>query len=479
MDNSEVKEEKQEIKSSVVLKSSIWYTASNFATRALGFITIPIFSRILSTSDFGTFNVFANWQSILLIIVGLEIYGTVNKARFDFRDEASLSSYIFTCLVLSTSIASILLLAYLLFGDAIDRLLLMDRRYVYIMFAYLFTKPAFEMFQAEQRVKYKYKLSASITFGSVIVTTLLALVLAVLMKEDRLTGRIAGQYIPYFFLGLGFYIYYIKRSHVFSWEKCKYAIRLAIPLVLSYLGSRILLSSDKIIVQHLCSSEAVAFLSVATSCTHIMLIFVTSLNNAWSPWFYDKLASGGKEKINRVFRLYIWFVIFCTMGVLLIGPEIVHVLGGNKYEPSIALLPPNLLGGAFTLLVSQYTAFETYNNKQHYAAIVTGITAVINVVIDIIGVKMFGYAAACYVTVICYLILIALHLSLSKKLGIFEIFPLKELLLEVGVLLTLMPISLLLYKASKVRYVAVAGFVVVFMYALYRNRKRIISMLKK
>ncbi|MBR4655294.1 MAG: oligosaccharide flippase family protein [Oscillospiraceae bacterium] len=462
-----------------MLKSSIWYTASNFATRALGFITIPIFSRLLSTAEFGGFNVFANWQSILLTIVGLEIYGTVNKARFDYSDESSFSSYVFTCLVLSTAITGTLLAVYLLFADTIDKLLLMDRRYVYIMFAYLFTKPAFEMFQAEQRVKYKYKLSATISFASLILSTLLALVLTVMMPNDRLTGRIAGQYIPYFFIGLAFYIYYISRSHVFSWEKCRYAFKIAIPLVFSYLGSHILVLSDKIVVQHLSTDEAVAYLSLATSCSHIMLFFVRSLNNAWSPWFYDKLAAGEEGSINRLFRRYLWFVIFCTVGVLLLGPEIVWLLGDKSYGPSISLLPVNMLCGGFTLIVSQYTAFETFYNKPHYSAIVTGITAIINVVIDIIGVKLFGYTAACYATVLCFIILILFHLIITRKMGIFRVFPLKDLAVEVAAMLLLIPISLSLYRVTVVRYIALALFSVALVVVLYKYRHRLLSLLKK
>lgn len=472
-------QKKKDTDTKMIFKSSIWYIISNFLTRALSFITIPIFSRILTTEEFGKFHVYANWQNTLMIIAGLEIYATINRARFDYDSKESLNSYISTCLVVSTIITAVLFITYLIFNDTINKLFLMDKKYIMIMFAYLLTRPAFETFQIEQRVHYRYRLSAGISFIMVTFTTLFALILALLMSHDHLFGRIAGQYIPYVILGVIFYTFYMLRNHYISWEKAKYAVKLAVPLVFSYLGGQILLSSDKIIVQHLSSVEAVAYLSIATSCAHIMLLFVQSLNNAWSPWFYDKLAVGENMVIRKTFRIYLWLVIIGTFGSLLIGPELVLILGGAHYKSSVILLPANMTAGAFTLIVSQLGAFETYHKKAHYAAVVTSITASINVFLDIIGVKIFGYAAVCYVTVICYILLIDFHLIVSRKLGIFEVFSLREIMVEIVAILALIPISLLLYQRLVLRYATLTIFIFLIVTGVMVSRKKIIGFCKE
>lgn len=474
-----LKSKNKNFSEALVLKTSIWYTISNFLTRALVFITTPIFSRLLTTKEFGEFHVFANWQGTLIIIASLEIHATLNRARFDYGDKEELNSYISSCLIVSTIITGVLFLGYLAFSDAVERILLMDKSYIMIMFAYLFTRPAFEMFQIEQRVHYRYKLSAVISFVMIIFTSLLALFLAYKMHEERLYGRIIGQYIPYAILGGIIYIYYIWRNHKLSLDKAKYAVKMAIPLVFSYLGGQILLVSDKIIVQHLSTAEAVAYLGIATTCSHIILIFVQSLNNAWSPWFYDKLALGENESIKKTFRIYLYFVIFCTFGVLLIGPEIVFILGGKEYEPSIFLLPACLLSGPFTLLVSQFGAFENFYKKTHYSAIITSITACINVVLDIVGVRIWGYVAVCYVTVLCHIILIILHICLTKKMGILYIFPFSELMFEILVIVGMIPIVLLLYKNNLMRYLVLLIILGIFAVILYKNRGKLIILIKE
>lgn len=440
------------VNTKILLKSSFWYVVSNFLTRGLVFITTPIFTRLMTTKQYGDFSVFASWQSIFLVICGLEIYATLNRARFDYKEGGELDSYITSCLVLSSMITAAALALYLIFPDFFHNLFLLDRRYILIMFAYLFTQPVFLMFQAKQRVEYRYKFSSAISFALVVGSSLFAMALVYYMEGDRLFGRIIGQYVPYIFVGAIFYICFLKKSMVIRVKAWKYALTMGLPLVFSFLGSQILLNSDRVIVQHLCSSDEVAWLVLATTCAHIMLIFVQSLNNAWAPWFYDKQNNQDYSAIRKAFRFYMWFILFCTFCVLMIGPEIVRILGGKSYAESVYVLPANMLCGVFTALTSQFVNLETFYKKTHYAATLTFIVAVINIGLDIVGVLLWGYRAACYVTVLCQLLLIVMHYIITIKMGIGKMLPVKDLAMELLVSIILIPVSLILYQFTAVRW---------------------------
>ena len=47
---------KDKVSPKIVLKSGLWYTISNFAFRAVAFITTPIFARILTKAEYVEFN---------------------------------------------------------------------------------------------------------------------------------------------------------------------------------------------------------------------------------------------------------------------------------------------------------------------------------------------------------------------------------------------------------------------------------------
>lgn len=468
---------KQTVSTGLLIKSSFWYTAASFFTKAISFITIPIFTRLMSKQEYADFSIFASWQSIFLIICGVEIYATLNRARFDYDSNASLNSYITSCLVLSSLFTGLLLIVYCLFSSFFDQLFLLDKKYIILMFAYLFTQPAFQMFQAKQRVEYRYKLSAAISFFLIIFSTIFAVYL-VNSVEDKLLGRIVGQYAPYIAVGVSFYISFIIKGRGVSVEDWKYAIKLGLPLVFSFLGSQILLSSDRVVVQHLGTHEEVAWLVLATSATHIILLFVQTLNNAWSPWFFDKLKEGAKDDINRVFGIYIWFIVLSTFAVLIIGPEVVKLLGGREYSNSVFVLPANMLCGVFTAITAQFVNLQTYYKRTRISAVITSIVAVINIFGDILAVKVFGYQGACYVTVLCQLVLISLHYIASRQFGIEELLPIKQLILVLCVSLLLIPLSLLLYQRTKIRLVVICVLTVSVCCLLYLRKNTLVMMIK-
>ena len=97
----EKKNYSEKVTTALLIKSGFWYTLAGFLSRGVGFITIPIFTRILTNEQIGDFAVFTSWLSVLIVICGIELPNTINRARFDFEDGKDFDSYIFSCLILN------------------------------------------------------------------------------------------------------------------------------------------------------------------------------------------------------------------------------------------------------------------------------------------------------------------------------------------------------------------------------------------
>ena len=65
--------------SSKAIKASMFYMVGNLFDKAIAFITIPIFTRMLSTSEYGILNTYTSWVSIFAIIVGLSLGQTLRS----------------------------------------------------------------------------------------------------------------------------------------------------------------------------------------------------------------------------------------------------------------------------------------------------------------------------------------------------------------------------------------------------------------
>lgn len=56
----------------------------NLFNKALAFFTIPIFTRLLTTSEYGIAQTYLSWVSILTLIVGLSLGNSIRTAYVDF-----------------------------------------------------------------------------------------------------------------------------------------------------------------------------------------------------------------------------------------------------------------------------------------------------------------------------------------------------------------------------------------------------------
>ena len=59
----------KELKKNKVLKAGIGYTIVNYFLKGLGFITVPIFSRLMAVSDYGIYNTFLSYEGMLYLFI--------------------------------------------------------------------------------------------------------------------------------------------------------------------------------------------------------------------------------------------------------------------------------------------------------------------------------------------------------------------------------------------------------------------------
>ena len=402
-------------------KSAVWYTLSTFITKGLGFLTIPLFTRVMTTGEFGLFNNFAAWQVILLSVLSLESYATLNRARLDYYGK-DLQDYQFTLLTSSLGVTMLLVILLVCAPTIPETITDLDRRYLYIMVLYLLFYPAFTMFQMLQRVQYRYKLSALLSLGASLFSTGLSVYL-VIVFDDSLMGRVVGQYVPFVVLGVCFYLWYWKTGGIFKISYLKYALSIAIPLVVATLGSQILLLGCRIVTQHVCGSDDVAYLSLATTVSQIVIILVNTLNNAWTPWLYDCLNEGKPQSAIKAFRLYIWGISVLATVVILLGPELVMLLGGQSYLSAIWLFPSFMFSCLLGMLANQYIYLETYHKDVWAGGIATLIIGITNLPLCWLLLQQWGVAAVGLANAVSNALLIFAHKALlSKLLKVSDLF---------------------------------------------------------
>lgn len=424
-------------------KAGAWYTVSNFLLKGIGFITTPVFTRLMTKSQYGDYNNYTAWAAIIAILVTLEMSGCVYRARYDYEDDFDgFLSSIIACGTAITAVCYGIVCAFMpLFTKVFD----MDSVYIHLMFLTVLISPALNIMQAKHRILQKYKSFVAVSIGSTVVSTLVSLIL-VINLEDKLFGRIAGMVIPLLVVYLIAYILMMSKGKViYNQEYWKYAIAFSLPLVPHLLSNTILGSSDRIMIKQMCGAEEAAVYSLAYSCGMIVSILFTSLNQAWEPWLFDRVHEKDYDSVVKASRYYLVFFVFLVMGSILVAPELIWIMGGKAYSEAVYVIPPVMVGYGCKFAYTFYVNMERFEKKTKYISIGTVASAVLNVILNLIFIPIFGYMAAAYTTLVGFFALVFMHYFMSKKMGITDMYDNKFVFLMVGLMIVVGIAAQMLY----------------------------------
>ncbi|MBQ7473705.1 MAG: flippase [Oscillospiraceae bacterium] len=457
----------KENKTKTVIKAGIWYTASSFLTKGIAFISTPIFTRLLSSNDFGEYNNFTAWAGIIVIVATMDMHTTVNRARYDYEN---LDGYLSSVALSGTIVTTIIWGIVQLFPTFFCKLFSMEMPYINLLFITTMVSPALTLLQAKNRIHYKYKTYVALSLGSVFLSTAVSVTLVLLMK-DKLTGRIIGHYGTVFVIDLLVYIYIIYKGRQFKWSEFKYALLICIPMIPHLLSKYVLNQSDRIMIKQFCGASDTAYYSLAYTCAMIPIMLAQATNIAWSPWSSEQIHLGRYENIRKASYYYILLFYAIVFGVFLLGPEIVFVLGGKKYTQAIYVLPPVVMGAAFQFLYNLYVALEQFAKKTVGMALATVAAAIINIVLNWLLIPRYGYIAAAYTTLVGYACLLISHFFLAKRTGYAEAYDEKFIFISLAALFCVMLVVLRLYSLpSVIRYLIATAFVVFLCGFVYKKR---------
>lgn len=458
-------------------KIAFWYTFSSFVTKGLAAISTPIFTRILSTEDYGSFSNFSTWLGFLTIIVSFDLHQSVMRAKYDFdgRMDEFISSILFT-----SNIATAFFWIVIEINSSFFALLFsMDMQYIRIMILYMMLEPAYTFLQIKHRIYRKYKFFIFCSVILAVARTGISIGLVLLM-ENGFEARVYGYIFPATILFVLLYADIINKSHKIKWDHVKYALLLSLPMLPSTLGSNILSTSDRVLINYFVGVEQTAFYTLAYQIAALFSVLWTAINQAWTPWMFDKLHAGDQISISSKSHLYVGFFGFAVFGMLLLAPEMLLIMGGKTYINALDALPPIIAGLFFQIVYGLYVNIELYYKKTYLISIGTALAALINIILNTIFIPIYGYVAAAYTTLVGYLCLMLFHYIVVKYiLKKIEIYDNRFNWILAICILIIMEISHVVYKHSVIRWIGIIIYGIIFACILIKNKSLIRKYLLK
>lgn len=394
-------------------KAGGFYLFGNFFNKGIAFITVPIFTRLLTTSDFGLINTYLSWVSILSVIIGLQLGNSIRHAYVDYID--SIDEYISSITLLSLinfifSFISIVGVAYF-FRDKIDIFL------VILCVIQSYMTFISNMMNIKYMMGLQYVRNTLLLSIPNILISILSIILILNMEENKYLGRILPYVIVTSIIGVSYIIViFIRGKNVVNSKYWRDALFVSVPLIFHGLSINILSQSDRTLLTIFKGTSETGIYSLIYNFSMITTVFASSLENVWIPWFTDNLRQGKKEIINDNVKLYIEIMTVLTAGILMVAPEILKILAPKEYWGGTSLIPPLVLSSFVIFLYSISVNIEYFYKSTKGIASNTIIAAAINIILNILFIPLFGAMGAAYVTLLAYCISLFLHINKARKL---------------------------------------------------------------
>jgi glycosyltransferase involved in cell wall biosynthesis/O-antigen/teichoic acid export membrane protein len=203
-----------------------------------------------------------------------------------------------------------------------------------------------------------------------------------------------------------------------NWPVTWRAIRLGVPLALGGLAYFVLNAGDRIVIQRMLGVEEVGRYQVAYVVGSTVILLLTFTSTAWTPRFAavhsEKerwlLAAEARDELYRI-------LMPIVLGLTLASPVLLRIVAPPSFRPESLTLVVFLVAlAAFPFAASVGTGrlLITLRRGKTIGAI-TGVVAVVNIVLNILWVPQFGVAGAALATLVSYGLLAFLQLRVLPK----------------------------------------------------------------
>ncbi len=383
-------------------KNTIYYGLGNILNKSLGFILIPIYSRVIPIEQYGVLAIVELFVMLLLALLNFGV--TAGHERYFFLEKTrnEYDKFLFNN-VLGLFFFSLISLAIItFFRSQLSLLFWGTRDYSYcILLGLIITLVEINNLIPFQVLQYEGKpLNYIITNLVRLLISVVATIYFVLEKklgiEGILYGRLVGSGLTMLFQLITVLVPRMIAKIDFS--KVIMTMKYGLPISVSLIGYIIFASSDRYMINWLLDERQTGMYGFGYKIANIVMLLVQSIGIGYLPSMYQQEKEADNIRFYRKMLFYYTFIMsyavlfFLFFYKILLWP-IVH---NKEYWNGLLIVP--VMSMAFLIMGMNYfvNIGLTLKNKTRYYIIPTSVAALVNIGLNFIFINRFGFIGAAY-----------------------------------------------------------------------------------
>ena len=401
------------------LRDSAIYAIPSIVSRGLAIILIPLYTRVLTPADYGSFDLLFVFAALVNLTVALEVAQGVARYYSDEKDAERRVLYASSAFWFTIFCYTVFLSVSFIFSDELSRLVMGSEGLessFQIGVIYIFINGAFYLIQNQFRWEFRSIHYAIVSTVVTVVTAVLAIMLTYVVAWG-LTGLLLGM-VGGALAGCIYGLCYLHRSFRFrfQWARLKEMLIFSAPLVPSGIAVFVGLYIDRIMINHYLTLDDVGLFGIGFRVASIVGLVIVGFQGALTPLIYAHHRDPATPmQLARIFRIFVSFALLMFLAVSLFSEEILAVLTVPAYYDAasivVFLVPAILLSNMY--IFAPGTAIE---KKTHLILWINVAGAVFNVLLNALLIPSFGIHGAAVAKLVSYSLVFGAYMWCSQKL---------------------------------------------------------------
>ncbi len=398
-------------------KNVCFVLMGNIGTRLLGFIMLPFYTRILTSSDYGTMDLISTYATMLLGVVTLQIQDSVFvfSSGKDFRSKSVyFSGGLFFCLV-----------SFLIWAGIFKGIMLLCPRdsfwykNAWYIFSYLIGLSFVNYIQSFCRSIDKMFICAlsGIVSGLAIVTLAVTYLLKYPSGNTMILIQIAGSLTGGTFVAISIKAWKYITCRFDYIKVCKEMIKYGLPIVPAPIMCWVLSSFNRPLLEKYCSLDAVGFFAVAMKFPSIIVMVWGIVGSAWQISVMEEYFKNSFEDFyNKMFYLLVDGLCVLAFIFSVFAPFYMKYIVDPSYYECNNFIPILSVGSSFYVLGAMIGTIYLPPKKSKYFLYSSVITFIVAFVANITMVPTWGMYGACFSYSAGMLVEFLVRMRFSQKL---------------------------------------------------------------
>lgn len=412
-----------------IIKDSRFYAFAKIIPGLLGFLAVIIYTRLLTAEEYGLYILAITTISIVIAIFFEWLNKSIIRYFEIYKQSKHLSEFISTVFYTLMGLSITVLFFWYLGLNLIYNNL--NPKFIILLNIgglVIFTQAGFTFSLTIKQVSqqsFRYAiLSITNSFAKLLIAICLIYFLRIGSK-GILWGMVISAGSIFIWDIFPFYRKWQIKFTYFSKTLFKNFLAYGFPLIGISIASLILVAADRYMIQYFLTTVDVGIYSAGYNLANTAIQFpMAILLLAAYPIIIESFETRGEREtsllLNKILSIYFICLTPIIFGIGALGENITGVLLGEDFQKSYIILPW-ISSGVFCFGITQYLykPFEL-KKKTKILSLLVICAAILNIILNIFFIPIFGILGAAYSTLISYVAYLTIAWLLSSK--IFEWF---------------------------------------------------------